>query len=349
MLILATAATTNAIPDAAAKAEDESLSEDIDLDKRCLQILLTNDDGYDTTFIKTLFKEIRDNTCHDAIIVAPMLGQSLSSGSARFYEPNLPMANPEDGVYFLDSLPFVTLLFGLDIVAPDNNFVPDFVISGPNTAYNVGHGTINSGTVGATVTALSRGLPAMAVSSGSTFIDDPIVATTIAKLTIKLIDTKIIKDNGDLIIGEGKGLNVNIPTPRKMNGDYVPVDDFEFKLTKVGAAEQFGPKFFSDLGDSPATELLFEPDLAEFFRGQSGMAVDFPYTAAGYPLDADPDSEANALGITAGPFTDPNFVVTVSPIEFTYETPPSDDIKEAFEEKRKRPKNGKKKKKPKRA
>jgi 5'-nucleotidase len=307
--------------------------------------LITNDDGYDTLYIQTLFEYIRDETCHTPTMVAPKVGQSGAGATLDVFTPFVPgvdIGNPEEGIHFLDSTPATSTIYGLDVIFKDEKgFLPDLVVSGPNEGQNIGYLISTSGTVGAAVAALARGIPAIAVSADGTTggQDDPEKAKVVAGLTAKLIDTVLIdSDTESLILGESEGLNVNIPP---INGG---VDDYEFELTKVGRAyPSFGGLyFFSDFADDPL-------DLTGgFLDGFPGMGLQ-AMEDAGYPADEDPKSEGNVHGFsTMGPIMgsgtpDPVFVVTASPITFSYGTSPPNKVRKAFEKKEKKSKSSKSK------
>ena len=293
---------------------------------KCLKILLTNDDGYSTLFIQTLFELLRKDTCHDVIMSAPKEGQSGTSAKIDSFVPVFDIGNPEDGVYYVDTTPAGAVHFGLDVAAPENNFVPDLVISGPNEGWNMGHVTVNSGTVGAAVSAMAKGFPAIAVSGSINDQDDEECATMIAKLICTFIDTKLIDGEGNLIIGQGEGFNMNIPTVKGGTGEIV---DYEFKLTEIGLAYPYGGfRFYQDFADSELAQLL----AGDALNGFSGIGSEIDMTLAGYPEDTNPNSERNAFGVNIFD-PQPTYVVTVSPIKFNYGADASPSVKRAFRSK----------------
>jgi len=302
----------------------------------CLKILLTNDDGYETVFTNTLFEYLRDKTCHQVVMAAPKGGQSGKSAAIDLFSP-VEVGNPSPGVYFADTTPYTATLYGLDVVLPSLGMdSPDLVISGPNEGWNIGVGSLNSGTVAAAASAMQRGLPAIAVSGslydpGSKNVKE--AALVIAELTVKLVETKLVDEDGGLILAGGQGLNINIPSITNDDTGFVgAVDNYTFKLTKIGSAPiSIGSKFFEDMGESPLVQAL----AGSVLNGLSGLAIVFPYTAAGYPLDANPNSEGNAIGPVVAITGDrsneePLYVVTVSPMEYTLETPASELVQKAF-------------------
>lgn len=318
----------------------------------CLHILLTNDDGYSTLLVNTLFEFLRDDTCHEVVMVAPKGGQSGRGTAIDVLVPSLEQANPSAGIYYLDSTPATVMYYALDFILPGLDFEPDLIVSGPNQGWNIGLLGINSGTIAAAQAGMARGNPAIAVSASlsETDTENPLATRRIAELVGKLIDETVICDDGTLILEGGQGLNVNMPNIYDLATETVgDLDDYDFQLTKVGLASPFGGwKWFPDLTDSFVQQAL----AGGLLNGFSGLSPEIPYTEAGFPLDEDPDSEGNAIGQLFGPALEPisTFVVTVSPIEFTLTAPASQKVKDAFgivtptKEPSKSPKNNKKKK-----
>ncbi len=192
------------------------------------------------------------------------------------------------------------MLYGIDIAAEQIfGGPPDLVVSGPNEGNNLGLVTPHSGTVGATVTALNLGIPAIAVSA-SRDDETPEEAALIAAITLEVV--KAVDGPRGIRLPPGTGLNVNIPD---VDPDASDVDDFGFVPTRVGIASNIGPQFYEKIGESPiAVAFGIPPGLP-----LPGVSVEIPYTAAGYPEDDSPKSEGNAIG---------ELTVTVSPIEGTY-------------------------------
>jgi len=218
------------------------------------------------------------------------------------------------------------VLFGLDIVCAEADFEPDLIISGPNEGWNQGWAAQLSGTVNGAVAALARGYPAISVSAFQADGKYEESAGMVTKIVSNLIETKLLRD-GELILGEGEGLNVNIPII--LSGVEAEVDDYTFKLTKIGRGGPFGaPKYFRDLKDSNVVASL---PYAYLFYGKSGLGLTFPYNEAGVIQDTDPESEYNAFGPV---LTNQTFVVTVSPLQSSFAADPSSNVLMAFGEKK---------------
>lgn len=282
-----------------------------------LDIVLTNDDGFETENIQALYQALVD-AGHDVILSAPYLGQSGTGGQVAFLQPIFPTSEPSEGgllpagsfgigvttlgpqQFYADSSPTGAVLYGIDVLAPAIfGGPPDLVVSGPNEGNNLGLVTPHSGTLGAAVTALNKGIPAIAVSADS---DDETAAEAELIAEIALAVVAAVDGPGGVRLPKGTGLNVNIPDVDPVANT---VEDFDFEATRVGLAANIGLQFYENLGDSPIAQAVgIPPDI-----GLPGVSVEIPYTNGGYPLDDAPESEANALGGTT---------VTVSPIRGTY-------------------------------
>ena len=287
-----------------------------------LRILLTNDDGFETENIQALFAALVE-AGHDVILSAPYVNQSGTSGALDFLEPIPPTSEPSEGgtlpagsfgigattiapdQHYVDGKPTAAVLYGIDVLAAAKwGTKPDLVLSGPNDGNNVGLVTGSSGTVGATVTALNKSIPAVALSAAN---DD--AAEIVAELTIELVHA--LTHRGKVRLPPLTGLNVNFPP---IDPETQKASDFRFELTNVGTASNIGAIFYENLGDGIIAQVVgIPPDI-----GLPGAAIEaqddrlgLPPVDVGHPDDDDPQSEWNALA--AGD------VVTISVIDSTYE------------------------------
>lgn len=303
------------------------------LTSTALDILITNDDGFETENIQALFSALVDEG-HNVIMAAPYGNQSGTSGSADFLQPILPTSEPSEGgtlpagsygigettlapgQYYVDSTPVGAVLYGLELAQEEWGKAPDLVLSGPNDGNNLGTTTINSGTVGATVTALSLGIPALALSA----FDDE-TPELVAELTLVLLD-QLIDKKGAVQLPDFTGLNVNFPPLSETD----EADSFSFRHTNIGKSSSIRLKFYEDLRFSPLANAFYQPNPVPPLPGVSLEAqneyLGFPpqlIVPIG-PEDNDPHSETNA--ILEG-------VITVSVIEATYQAskPVSNQVK----------------------
>ena len=132
-------------------------------DKPALNILLTNDDGFDKPGIQALHRVFKQ-AGHRVILAAPHKNASGSSTSVTFAAIKVTKAEPD--VYAIHGSPATTVLLGAGSFFPDGP--PDLVISGINKGANLGPATPVSGTVGATIAAIliaQPAIPAIAIST----------------------------------------------------------------------------------------------------------------------------------------------------------------------------------------
>ncbi len=282
-----------------------------------LDIVLTNDDGFETEYIQALFDQLTA-AGHNVVMSAPYSGQSGSGGKINFLQPIFPTSEPSEGgllpagspgvgpttiaaqQFYVDGSPVDSVLYGIDIAAPAAfGGAPDLVISGPNEGQNLGLVTPHSGTLGATVAALNLGIPAIAVSAGR-FDADAGEPELIAELTLEVVEAVTGKEGVNL--PAGIGLSVNIPD---IDPATQALGDFSFEQTRVGLAANIGPQFYEMIGDSPIANAFGIPPGTPF----PGVSLEIPYTVAGYPEDKSRKSEGNVLD---------DLVVTISPIQGTY-------------------------------
>lgn len=123
-----------------------------------MNILLTNDDGFDSKGIR-LLKEKLDKYA-TVVIVAPDSPMSAKSASITLGR-KLHIKKEEKNIYSCDGTPADCVSMGLSLL--DIKF--DLVISGCNNGLNISYDTIYSGTIGAGLQALMYQIPAMAFST----------------------------------------------------------------------------------------------------------------------------------------------------------------------------------------
>ncbi|MFA5793307.1 MAG: 5'/3'-nucleotidase SurE [Candidatus Gracilibacteria bacterium] len=181
-------------------------------------ILLTNDDGYNSVGFYPLLKEL---TKHFSVTaVAPSseqswIGKSISKSSALSLTK---VKLNEFEIFSLNGTPADCVQVGLYDVISEK---PKLVVSGINTGLNTGHGRIlSSGTIGASMEASIDGVKSISVSihipEGINNSDvDEIVFQNAAIITtniIKLFIDKPLGENIDLI-------SINIPFSARIDAE----------------------------------------------------------------------------------------------------------------------------------
>jgi 5'-nucleotidase len=129
-----------------------------------VRILVTNDDGIDSEGLGKLARAVAAHG--EVTVVAPdreYSGASASLGVLNEMRPEVHRRQLEGATqaWALGGPPALCVLFaGLGVFGPPF----DMVVAGINPGVNVGRSIYHSGTVGAALTARSRGVPAVAVS-----------------------------------------------------------------------------------------------------------------------------------------------------------------------------------------
>lgn len=128
------------------------------------KLLLTNDDGIDAIGLKVLWKALRKAGYIDIKIIAPASEQSGTGVSITWDRPILvkPHAWEEDTpAWSVDGTPADCVKMASRIILDSP---PDFVVSGVNAGSNAGRNVLHSGTVGACIEGVFRGIPGVAFS-----------------------------------------------------------------------------------------------------------------------------------------------------------------------------------------
>lgn len=206
-----------------------------------LNIVVTNDDGWDTANIKNLKDELV-KAGHDVIMSAPCGAQSGKGGSMTYFKAvpiDLSRSSSDeycvgetDGSLAFDNYvngsPVMAALYGIDVLAQEKwGANPDLVIAGLNEGNNLGFLNNNSGTLGATMISLSKGVPAIALSAGISTTTDSQQSLMAAQVAVKVVQQlEVSQEQGQPILPAYTGLNIN--TPEDMNSN------LGYKFTDVG-------------------------------------------------------------------------------------------------------------------
>lgn len=170
-----------------------------------MNILLSNDDGFNAVGIKTLANRLEKE--HNVVVVAPMGERSGTSHSVNFFSGIFYEDKGfVDGVrtYAVSGTPADCVLFGLKYLCKDMKI--DAVVSGINTCLNAGSDIIFSGTFGAAQEGTFQKLPSLAVSLRTKGVEDYDFASDFtARNLVELLSYA----NEDITI------NLNIPCVKK--------------------------------------------------------------------------------------------------------------------------------------
>mgnify|MGYP002508501435 CR=1 FL=1 len=128
-----------------------------------MNILITNDDGYNSKGIKVLVDIMKKYG--EVTVIAPKKHQSGMSMAVSLGFKQIAHKDLGNGWHYLDATPASCVKFGLNTVFADN--YPDVVVSGINHGSNASVASCYSGTLGAAAEAALNGVPAIGVSLDS--------------------------------------------------------------------------------------------------------------------------------------------------------------------------------------
>lgn len=174
------------------------------------QILVTNDDGYESKALIALVDALRDIDGVSVLVVAPANERSACGHSLTLNRP-LRFISVGDDFYKLDNgTPSDCIYLALSTMFEDNK--PDLIISGINRGSNMGEDITYSGTAAGAMEGVLHDVPSVAISQVMDF-SDPQGDFTLAKQTIKKVVLAI--KNGSFPLPQREFLNINIP-PQKL-------------------------------------------------------------------------------------------------------------------------------------
>jgi len=163
-----------------------------------MQILVTNDDGYLATGLRTLVRAAaRIGTVH---VVAPDREQSATSHSLTLHYP-LRVRSTEDGMRVVDGTPTDCVMLAVGDILGQR---PDVVLSGVNHGANLGDDVLYSGTVAAAMEATILGIPAVAISYAGRDVER---IPEWEDVLVRLLEQLIVRDD----FPPETLLNVNLP------------------------------------------------------------------------------------------------------------------------------------------
>ena len=204
-----------------------------------LRILMVNDDGWDRGGLLVL-REALLAAGHDVVVFAPADDQSGNSGRITLGK-SVEITQQEPGVFSVGGSPADSVEAGMSLAFSGE--LPDLVVSGPNPGANIANATIHSGTIGAAMTAVNEGVPAIAVSTNG----DPAVDGITNPFVVDLVGALVGHAAGGSLLPDRVGLNVNIPSVAAggeltsveitaTDTSYLDVDYSAVELPAVGAS-----------------------------------------------------------------------------------------------------------------
>ncbi|QYJ77437.1 5'/3'-nucleotidase SurE [Shewanella acanthi] len=276
---------------------------------QAIDILITNDDGFETPNIQSLYKKLKEDG-HRVIISAPYGAQSSQAGALHAGPIPTPTEDSPKGtlkagvsglgclesdpnICYVNSKPVVSMVYGLDVVAWKLwGKSPDLVISGPNEGFNFGVTILASGTLGAASNALHRNIPTLAISAAESTKDNEVTAPEVASIAAKVVSQLVANPFSESkLLPDYTGVNLNIPQFDAGQGSQVG-----FRYTQMGHYGGY-PVFFEDMStiESPIIPVKF-PAIPGAFIAIPSPKQGFPAPLAGpasfnVPFDENPESE----------------------------------------------------------
>lgn len=172
-----------------------------------MRVLITNDDGIDSPGVAVL-ANVAHAAGHDVVVAAPAHEYSGASASLIGQQQDgrleLTPGTPPglvDGVeaFGVRAAPAL-IAFAASYGAFGDR--PDLLLSGINLGANTGHATLHSGTVGAALSAVTQGIPALAASMASAEPTHWDTAAEVCRVALDWVEHHLL---------EGRLLNVNVP------------------------------------------------------------------------------------------------------------------------------------------
>ncbi len=239
-----------------------------------MNILLTNDDGFDAEGINAIRKSLEKN--HNVFVVAPEKNCSGLSASIS-YMKEIEIRKESERLYIVSGTPADCAYIGLLNLLNDEI---DLLVSGINLGANIGNDVLYSGTVGAALGGRKLKHPPIAISSCEY---KPKSLEFMANKSSEIIELVTAFDAQEI---SNKVVNINFPD----------IEEASYKGIKVVPIAK---------RDIPPT-----PDRVD----ESSNIQSFRYAASGTPIKEDfmTDAEAIRLGYVSlslldYELLDPNF------------------------------------------
>ncbi|MEE4241733.1 MAG: 5'/3'-nucleotidase SurE [Desulfopila sp.] len=216
-------------------------------------ILLTNDDGFDSEGITTLFKSLK--RLGRVIMIAPDRDKSAVSHSLTMHRP-LRVKQLESDIFAIDGTPTDCVALALQKILQKS---PDLLVSGINNGPNLGDDISYSGTVSAALEGTMHAVPSIAVSMAERTSDFRFGA----EITAQLASLTIAQG-----LPENTLLNINIPAGEKIAGIRVTRQGRRMWRNAIQeTTDPWGRKLYWIGGGSPYTDSATDTDVYAVSKG----------------------------------------------------------------------------------
>lgn len=220
-----------------------------------MNILLTNDDGYESSGLMLLCEKLSDEG-HNVYVVAPASQRSAFSHSVNLHKEmvvrKLDSYCNAKAAYISAGSPADCVKFAVSALEVDF----DLLISGPNNGENYGYSVLYSGTVGAAEEGAVCGIKSIALSRVGWYPDGGSFASAIEYAVGNLqalynacLDMMVLNVNvPDLPLNEIKGVKVcPINDERIFNDRFVKVEGKEDLWKVEGEWLEVNPERYNDI------------------------------------------------------------------------------------------------------
>lgn len=187
-------------------------------------ILITNDDGFDSPALEALVESIKD--LGRILVVAPASEKSACGHGLTLTKP-LRFVKIKDDFYKLDNgTPSDCIYLALNTLY---TIKPDLVVSGINIGANMGEDVTYSGTVAGAMEGAIREIPSIAISQVLHDKNDAFSCDfDLAKKVTRDIVQKIL--DGKFPLTGRKLLNINIPQVKQQHYKGVKITQLGYRL-----------------------------------------------------------------------------------------------------------------------
>ena len=218
-----------------------------------MQILLSNDDGYDAVGLQVLHDAI--SQIADTIVVAPEENRSGCSSALSLRKP-IRAQKRQNGFISVSGTPADCVHLAITGMLDE---LPDMVISGINNGPNFGDDVVYSGTVAAIIESRFLKLPGIAVSLAGDKLENFVTAAQVSVDLVKRLKKKTLPKDCML--------NVNVPD--------LPYGQLKgFEVTRLGKRNQSQPIIELDRNENGGSYQIGQPgDVADDGDGTDFHAV----------------------------------------------------------------------------
>jgi 5'-nucleotidase len=200
--------------------------------KSVLQILVTNDDGYNAPGIATISTALAALPNVHVTVVAPATNESGAGGKTTSGVLEITQGQTANGLpaYAVAGTPADTIRAALDQL----HLHPQLVVSGSNLGQNLGPAVDLSGTIGAARAAVSDGIPAVAVSSG---IGSPVRFSA----SVQFVTQWVNEHRSALLAGKSRVEVVSFNVPSCSRGNVRGLVQASLDLRAADLGRSLGP------------------------------------------------------------------------------------------------------------